>query len=87
MIESALSTVDTRLATLLARRAAMGLPAGDEPAVEPTTTVAALSPASSWAIASSTWVAGSFWPSEGAVSGVTMTASVARSVTAGVIVM
>ena len=87
MVTSALSTVETRLETLLARSTAIGLPAGDEPAVEPTTTVAALSPASSWASTSSTWVPGSFWPSAGAVSGVTMTASVARSVTAGVIVM
>ena len=76
---SALSTLDTSLETLLDRSTEIALPDGAEPAVEPTTMVAALAVANSCATASSTWLAGSFWPSVGAVAGVTITASVARS--------
>jgi hypothetical protein len=80
-VVSALSTVDTRLETLLARSTAMALPEGpsrpsSRPRRSPRSRRRTPGPRQQHL------VAGSFWPSAGAVSGVTITASVARSVTA-----
>ena len=79
-VVSALSTLDTWPETLLPRSTEIALPAGAVPATEPATRVAALSVANSCATASSTWLAGSFAPSAGALPGATITASVARFV-------